>query len=266
MRRTLIVATCFLLAGLAAQAANAALIAGQYVPDSLVGQAGAQYRLVFVTSGSVRGDSTDPAYYDTFLATQVQNTLLGGVDYGWKAVVSTYNDGIHVQRKAKDIVSDALYTFDDDPSTSYVGVYNTAGSQVAATGDAMLTASLLSPVLYDQHGTSVFDGYAWTGSYWDGNPAYVRAPGGQPTAIPATLGNTYSVAPPTMLGATGANNGTWLELGTVNRGGAIPFVARIYGMSDVMTVPVPEPSTIVMWSLFTGVAGLGVLRKRRQSN
>jgi len=266
MRRTLIVATCFVLAGLAAQAASAALINGQYVPDSLVSQVGAQYRLIFVTSGSVKADSSDPAFYDNFLSAQVQNTMLGSFNYGWKAVVSTYVDGIHTQRVAKTIVSDALYTFDNDPTTPYVGVYNTAGSQVAATGDAMLTASLLSPVLYDQHGTSVFDGYAWTGSYWDGNPAYIRDTAGNPTAIPATVGNTYSLGAPTMLGATGANNGTWLELGAVSRGGPIPFVARIYGMSNVMTVPVPEPSTIVLWSLFTGVAGLVFWRKRRQSN
>jgi hypothetical protein len=48
--------------------------------------------------------------------------------------------------------------------------------------------------------------------------------------------------------------------------GGVTFGAAVYGISDVLTVPVPEPSTLVLWSLFTGVAGLVFWRKRRQSN
>ena len=251
MRRTLIFACCFVLAGLAAQLASAAMINGQFVPDSLKDQVGAQYRLIFATSGTLRADSGDPLVYDAFLTDQVKNTMLGEIDYGWKAVVSTAAS----TRIAKDIVSDAAYVV--DPS-EYMGVYNTAGIRVAASGDDMLDNSLLQPVLFDQHGTSVYDGYAWTGSISDG------------TGASGSLVGDLSTF--TMLGATGANDGTWLRLGSVRRPGLlgsptpIPFVARIYGMSDVMTVPaVPEPATIIMWSLFTGVAGLVFWRKRRQS-
>jgi hypothetical protein len=252
MRRTLIVATCFVLAGLAAQAARAEMINGQYVPHSLVGHVGTQYRLVVVTSGSIKADANDPTVYDNFLAGQMVGTMLGDYDYGWKAVVSTEGGA----RFAKDIVSDAHYGVDS--SMPYAGVYNTAGINVATSGDAMLAPNLpmLSAVLYDQHGTSVYDGYAWTGSFANGEPALSIPPG--------TLGNSTKNA---MLGATGANDGTWLALGTIYHGGPIPFVARIYGMSEVLEVPaVPEPSTVVLWSLFTGAAGLVFWRKRRRSN
>jgi len=48
---------------------------------------------------------------------------------------------------------------------------------------------------------------------------------------------------------------------------SIPFVARIYGMSDVLEVPVvPEPATLVMWSLLAGIGGVVFWRRRRQGN
>ena len=250
MRRTLIFACCFVLAGLAAQLASAAMINGQFVPDSLKDQVGAQYRLIFVTSGTRQAVSADPLVYDDFLADQVENTMLGEIDYGWKAVVSTKGD----TRIAKDIVSDAGYVVGPG---EYLGVYNAAGIQVAASGDDMLDGSLIAPVLFDQHGTSVYEGYAWTGSKSNG-----EAEGGLPSG--EVGGDSMDI----ILGATGAIDGRWLKLGSLRQpdNPLIPFVARIYGMSDVMTVPaVPEPATIVMWSLFMGVAGLVFWRKRRQS-
>lgn len=254
MRRTLIVATCLMLAGMASQATHAAIIAGQYVPDSLVGQTGKQYRLIFVTSGSIQAQSDDPAVYDQFLADQVAGTMLGSYDYGWKAVIST-EGADPSDRIAKSIVSDAGYGVD---ASKYAGVFNTMGIQVAETGDSMLDGSLLSPVLYDQHGTSVYDGYAWTGSFSNGE-AYLTVP-------PAQVGDNSGY---TAVGLTGANDGRWLQLGAVSRGDGslIPFVARIYGMSDVLEVPVvPEPATLVMWSLLAGIGGVVFWRRRRQGN
>lgn len=263
MRRTLIVATCLVLAGMASQATHAAIIAGQYVPDGLVGQTGTQYRLIFVTSGSIQAESDDPAVYDQFLAEQVAGTMLGSYDYGWKAVIST--QGAH--RTAKNIVSDAAYNVD---ANKYAGVFNTMGIKVAETGDSMLAGSLsspvlLSPVLYDQNCTSVYDGYAWTGSYSNGE-AYLTVPPGQ-------VGDDYGS---TVVGNPGANNGSWLQLGNVSRtvnldvpygNFSIPFVARIYGMSNVLEVPVvPEPATFVMWSLLAGIGSVVFWRRRRQGN
>lgn len=263
MRRTLIVATCLVLAGMASQATHAAIIAGQYVPDGLVGQTGTQYRLIFVTSGSIQAESDDPADYDRFLAEQVEGTMLGSYDYGWKAVIST--EGVD-NRKASNIVSDALYGV--DANKNYAGVYNTMGMQVDETGDDMLDGGLLHPVLFDQHGTSVYDGYAWTGSRWNGEPYMNTSPPGQ-------VGGNSGY---TVVGKPNANDDTWLQLGNASRtveisvpgvigSHTIPFLARIYGMSNVLEVPVvPEPATFVMWSLLAGIGSVVFWRRRRQGN
>jgi hypothetical protein len=67
-----------------------------------------------------------------------------------------------------------------------------------------------------------------------------------------------------MAGVGNAASEEWLEKG------AYPTVfpgfgdttARLYAMSDTLTV-VPEPSTILIWLGFSGVAGLIYWRKRR---
>jgi len=246
---------------MASQATHAAIIAGQYVPDELVGQTGTQYRLIFVTSGSIQAESDDPAVYDQFLAEQVAGTMLGSYDYGWKAVISTASDtsAPDGQRIAKDIVSDPDYE-------NYAGVFNTVGDMVAETGNSMLDGSLSSPVLYDQNGKSVYIGYAWTGSYSDGTGYF--------TAPPGRVGEDNGS---TVIGDPGATDGTWLYRANVRRtmnfdvpgsgSISIPFVARIYGMSDVLEVPVvPEPATFVMWSLLAGIGSVVFWRRRRQGN
>ncbi|MHB0960151.1 MAG: PEP-CTERM sorting domain-containing protein [Pirellulaceae bacterium] len=244
MRRTLIAASCMLVLALAGRA-NAEM----YVPAGL--QAGDQYRLIFVTSGSITGSSADPAVYDSFLATQVANTMLGGYDYGWQAVLSTAGGG----RVAKNIINDPAGV------NNFVGIYNSVGLKVADNGADMLDGTLDSAVQYDQHGTSVATGYVWTGSLSNGEAANNYEVGSaQYVGAPAA----------TIIGAAAATDTSWIQVGALQRNVTyfspnleLPF--RVYGMSDVLTV-VPEPATFVMWSLFAGVAGLVFWRKGRKTS
>ena len=253
MRRTLIAATCMLVFALAGQA-NAKIIAGQYVPDGL--EVGDQFRLIFVTSGSIFGDSANAAAYDGFLADQVAGTMLSG--YNWTAVLSTPGIFGVGARTARDVVLNETGLVE----SKFKGIYNTnPNSQVvSSTGLGMLDGALDYPVLFDQHGTSIVSGYAWTGSNADGTAASGYIFGS------ALVGDSTGR---TVIGDA-AHKEKWLSLGDVQR--TVPFSAgvfqqafRVYGISDVITV-VPEPATIVMWSLFAGVAGLVFWRKGRKSS
>ncbi|MHB8864343.1 MAG: PEP-CTERM sorting domain-containing protein [Pirellulaceae bacterium] len=244
MRRTLIAASCLLVLALAGRA-NAEM----YVPAGL--QAGDQYRLIFVTSGSMPGSSSNPADYDSFLASQVAGTMLGGYDYGWQAVLSTAGGG----RVASSIINDPAGV------NNFVGIYNSVGLKVADNGADMLDGTLDNAVQYDQHGTSVATGYVWTGSLSNGEAA-----NGYEVGSTGTLSVPLAA---TIIGAAGATDSTWIQVGPLVRN--VPYLLnlelpfRVYGMSDVLTV-VPEPATFVMWSLFAGVAGLVFWRKGRKTS
>ena len=241
MKRGLMVA-CFAAMLVAGRLADAAVINGQFVPDSLVNTPGAQYRIIFVTSGSIKAEDGNFGLYDNFLKTQVEGTMLDDTPamYGWEAVLST-TDGL---RTAGAI------------GTSSVKIYNTAGILVANNAADMLDGSLISAIQYDQNGTAVADGYAWTGSNRDGTAANV---GGD-----FRVGSNYS--PPTVrLGSASASDVKWIDLANVAIPGPPPYLARVYGISGVMTA-VPEPSTIALWSICAGAVGLVAWRKRRKSS
>ena len=132
MRRTLIVATCFVLAALAAQAASAAMINGQFVPDGLV--AGSAYRLIFVTAGATEGDETTKAFYDDFVKAEANlSPLFAGKDslYNWQAVVTV---GGATATVPTDLASDVL--------AGSAPIYNLGSVKVRDNGDAPIDGAL----------------------------------------------------------------------------------------------------------------------------
>jgi hypothetical protein len=252
MKRGLMVA-CFAAMLVAGRLADAAVINGQFVPDSLVNTPGAKYRLIFVTSGSINGLSNQVSTYNNFINQQVAGTPLDtGFNYGWQAVMSTASG----DRIAKNVM------------TGPDAIYNMAGQQVANSGNAMLAAnpnasiSLINAINFDQNGTSVGEGYVWTGSLSDGNPANGGVAGGDLRVGSYSTGTSPGT---TMLGASSATNENWLKFAQVNQQSGFNFVARVYAVSGVLTA-VPEPSTIALWSICAGAVGLVAWRKRRKSS
>ena len=132
----------------------------------------------------------------------------------------------------------------------------------------MLDSVLDHPVLYDQNGTPVGKSYVWTGSNANGTAAGLAPPG---ASYEVSSDGVGIFQPITMLGDASATDGTWLAAEAVYRsvtkpgGGLFTSTYAVYGISEVQTF-VPEPATIVMWSLFAGVAGLVFWRKGRKSN
>jgi hypothetical protein len=248
MRRPLIFACCFVLAGLAAQAASAAMIDGQFVPDGLVGDVGAEYRLIFVTAGATRGDQTTKTFYDTFVQTEADmSPLFAGKNslYNWQAVVTVGDPWATLPTYlARDVLAGSA------------PIYNLGGVKVRDNGDPPIDGALLEPVWYDQHAEDAGFTWVWTGE--------APTPTGGPivwarTWLGAGDGNSY-------IGKSWSKDGWISAFESDHVVGGVTFGAAVYGISDVLTVPVPEPSTLVLWSLFTGVAGLVFWRKRRQSN
>ena len=262
MKRFVITVSCCLLAALFTQPVSADIMNGQYVPDELVGQAGTQYRLVFITSGAIDGSHTSASYYDTFVTNQVAGTALEGSIYNWKAVVSTISN----DRLASSVVSDAGYTI--DPGMPYAGVYNTGGIQVALSGTAMLDDgnpatpfSLLAPVRFDQNGVDKGIPLVWTGSNASGGIGTFGP--GYPAALGASTGGTV-----TIVGDGISTSESWLRASAVQRFPSIGFETieltfPVYAVSDILIVPVPEPSTCVLWVLFCAVGGVVFWQKRR---
>jgi hypothetical protein len=252
MKRGLMVA-CFAAMLVAGRLADAAVINGQFVPDSLVNTPGAKYRLIFVTSGSINGLSNQVSTYNNFINQQVAGTMLDtGFNYGWQAVMSTASG----DQIAKNVM------------TGPDAIYNMTGQQVANSGSAMLAAnpnasvSLINAINFDQNGTSVGEGYVWTGSLSDGNPANGGVAGGDLRVGSYSTGTSPGT---TMLGASSATNENWLKFAQVNQQSGFNFVARVYAVSGVLTA-VPEPSTIALWSICAGAVGLVAWRKRRKSS
>jgi hypothetical protein len=262
MRRRLnTVLTGCLLLGLIAPWAHAEIINGQYVPPGL--NVGDQYRLVFITSGVIDGNSMDPNDYDAFLTDQVAGTALEGAAYGWSAVVSTYGAG----RLASGVVN-------VHPG---VPVYNTGGLKVADDGAAMLdtTVGLINAVQFDQNGVDKGAVHVWTGSNSQGG-AKLFWHSSLAQWVEATLGSPGFVMPPSDpiagIGAGASDGNAWLDYTVIFRnpalpgGGTLPYMAAIYGISDVLTVPIPEPATCVMWLMLSAIGGVVFWRRRRNSS
>lgn len=242
---------------LAASSASAAVINGQYVPDSIVGQKDGsgnfiKYRLIFVTSGEIDADSPNVGYYQSFLNAQVAGSMLAGAVYNWQPVVSTYGG----------------YSATQSVGSSEVVIYNTGGFKVADGRTDLLDGSLDAAVQYTQFGVSVGgNAKVWTGSYASGLPHMGGGPIA-PSGYNLTLGSDFSGSN-SVYGLAGATNGTWLEFGSMSNapvaagnGSLIWSTARIYGISGELSA-IPEPASLVLWSLVAGVVGVAGWRQRR---
>jgi len=248
MKRSCMATACALLVTLGAQGARADLINGQFVPHELVGTY-QTYRLIFVTAGTSLGTPTDKTSYDTFVQEEAEKSELfaGKSDlYQWQALVTVRNGGTPVCN-VRDILTGITTPF-----------YNLGlgGQKVAVDGPDMYDAAdaLLAAPNYNQHAQDAGQTLVWTGGL-------TQPPSGT-TPVPSTgwLGD----GPTAWVGNSWMTNSDWAkaaEESKINQDGSGRGLA-IYAISGEL-VAVPEPSTVVLWSLFSGIAGLACWRKRR---
>lgn len=202
---------------------------------------GSQYQLAFVTAGRRDGTSPNISVYNNFVTTEAAlNPELP--DATWHAVASTVW-GVRANVNA--------------PSGG-LPVYNTQGILVASADTGLYRYSLLSPIGYNQFGVAYEGSIApvWTGSTWQGEWA----------GASASLGVSGSGASARIGSGKKALNKRWMEEAFNDITAACP----LYALSEPITVlapipdPVPEPTTLVIWSLL-GTLGLiyGWRRRRR---
>ena len=248
--------TCFSAAVVAIQGLA---FAGEITtPTGLHG--GDQFRIIFVTPGTIQASSPSISTYNTFVNTQAAGATYNGATIHWSAIVSTSVD-------AKDNVgqtASAVYMANGDK------VADSADSN-SSSGNLGLFAAvgLRNQPIQDLSGNT-YSGSIWTGSSGLGTQySSTPTPDGESTPITAYwgLGNSTSF----MYGGTDYTNyagvgelsssGTgyqWLSTGNVVLN-SNSF--QIYGISDVLTV-VPEPSTFVISGL--GILMIGLVQRNRK--
>jgi PEP-CTERM motif len=191
---------------------------------------GDRYQLVFVTAGTRNALSSTIADYNAFVNQDANSFHIGpddftqsGVPIHWHAIVSVF--GTNAKENAQQ----------NAPA------YNLAGDLVANGGpltNFLYQPPLLSPVKWSPDGASnprlVFTGTNFTG-------IASTFPAGTGTGV--TSGNSNDVAE------------TWITLGFGSAGTEPPAVPMsIYALSDPLTAPVPEPSTLILAGLGAFVA------------
>ena len=202
---------------------------------------GAQFRFLFLTSGTQAATSTDIADYNTFVNGQASGATYEGSVVSWKAVGST------ATVNARDNVGGF---------GGNVPVYLTNGTLLA--GDLTTSTSnkgLWSGLLFTTptigiDGNGVTTTFAFTGSNADGTgypsgqlgaASFVRY--GDPTVNVDTFGWHFSI-----------------------NGMPDSFAVNFYGVSSELTVPsaVPEIDPAGMGSVLALITGaLGLLERRR---
>ena len=196
---------------------------------------GDHYRLAFVTSTTTDATSNSITNYNSFATTSANsNSQLAALGTTWAAIASTTNIDADVN------TSTIPNTSPDYP------IYNLEGDLVATSNFALWDTDdndLLGNFAVNQNGQELFAG-TWTGTNDDGTSAGSFSLGG---ATPYT-------------GFSSETNYEWIGFG-VSGVNANTVKFSLYGISGVLTVPVPEPSTLVLAAL--GGLALLAMRPRR---
>jgi hypothetical protein len=194
------------------------------------------YRLIFVTAGSISATSSAIADYNSFATSQAAlNPDLPSTT--WTAVVST--DSL-----------DAVGNIACKPGCANVPIFLVDGTEVAASTNALFNAATVSllnnGISEDQNGNSI-SGYVWSGSFSDGTQAIS-------TIDSELFDNTLGGSNTAEVGFAGATDGNAIDGGQFgSREPAFP----IYAISGVIS-PVPEPVTaslLAFGGIMTGLVG-----------
>jgi hypothetical protein len=182
---------------------------------------GAEYRLVFTTSGTRDATSTNIDDYNTFVTTQAnQSSALTALGTTWTAIVSTFS-------------TNALTNTSTDPSPSGVTgvpIYLVSGLRVADSYDDLWDGSIQNPIFSDETGSSASLGAlqaVWTGT----NPN-----GGTGTGLGTVSCGVNLTNPCPNVGNAGATNFGWISL---TSGNTLLQNFHLYGISGLLTVPTP---------------------------
>ena len=227
--RPVFTTTWFLALCAAQNGASAALIT---VPTDLV--AGDEYRLIFVTGTQRNATDSAIATYNSHVSNAVSTNspVLHALGTNWTAIVSTS-------------LVNAITNTNTDPSPfgpTGVPIYLVSGGRVANDYDDLWDGTILLNIDSDETGAMGVSDRVWTGSNTGGTAS-------------SPLGGAGSAK----IGNSAFSDLKWVNNTTQSKNNS----DRFYGISDVLTVPIPEPHSAAL--LMFGVAFFLALRAIRRS-
>lgn len=204
------------------------------LPPSLA--PGAQYRLVFLTSGFRDATSANINDYNSFVTNAAGAVSeLNALGTSWSVIGSTATVNARVNTGT-------------DTGTG-VPIFDLHGNKVADNYVDLWDGTIDTPIHFTELDQSL-DANVWTGTNPDGTGAFG-----------ITAGLTLGISPTTAVhfGKSTSFGTGWMFTG--NNVKTLP--ARFYGMSGVLNAPaaVPEPATL---GLCTAVVGIAVAKARRR--
>ena len=191
---------------------------------------GGSFRFIYATPTTTIATSTSIATYNTFVsnATNTGSATYEGVLVSWSAVASV--SGVN----AKDNVG--IYN---------VPVYLANGNRVVASDAKLWDSSLLEAQL----DRTLSDGFPANDDIWTGSQ----------TSGTGWSGQLLGASRPRS-GRDDFVNGNWVDR---TRQAANTILLSMYGISNVLVAPVPEPSTVAMALAGLACGGYSLFRRRR---
>ena len=192
---------------------------------------GSQYRLVFVTTDLYTASSTSITVYNNDVNSEANAiSALDALGTTWLAIGST----------------STVNAIDNVGIDAGIPIYDLEGQLVAADASTaaggLFSGSLLALIQTDG-GEAASNAFIWTGTLPDGQ---------------AALGYQLGLSPsPVEVGEPGFLGSAWIASGP-----SLPDITQLplYGISGILTVPTPEPSTI---SMVIAAGALTIFARRR---
>jgi hypothetical protein len=202
---------------------SAAAPAALLVPAGLA--PGEPYQLAFVTSLGTGATSGDIGFYNAFVQAAADAAGIGATEaVTWSAIASTAT----VDANTNAVVSAKVFNMNSElVATGFADFWD--GSHTTGVG-----------IDYNENGVGT-NFNVWTGTLANGTGGGLNA-----------LGNPVAI-----WGESTLSSGSWVNRGAQNT----TVVYRLYGLSEPLTAPIPEPHTWMM--LLAGLALVGMTAGRR---